>query len=665
MIARLAILASALGVLVAIASPAPALPPCGDPTPGTGSGGRARLQWKAGAGKLAFAGDENAAVSPAQLGDPVAGSAAYRVCIWDTPADQAAPRLVYDAELPAGGRCGRKPCWQKSRRGVRFGDSRRANPGGVQALDLTVDGSCKISWSVVAKGIALAGGLQPHAGVIVEIRNGEGLLVRSRFAAAARNDRARFRAAVTAPAPRCRARRARGTRPNVLFVLADDLGYGDVGSYGSRDIATPNIDQLAREGARFTQFYVGSPVCTPSRASLLTGRYPARMDLAGAIGVFFPFSTDGLDPAEQTIAEVLKSQGYATAMIGKWHLGHLPAYLPGAQGFDVFYGLPYSNDMNEPSYPGQPAAPRGCVDGTPGCRPGVPLMDGETILEMPAVQETLTQRYTERAIGFMRAAVERDQPFLVYYATHLPHVPLYPSAAYAGRSAGGLYGDVVEELDGSIGEFMRAVRELGVDDDTLIVFTSDNGPWIIWTTDTRAPFGGYDAGSSEPLREGKSTTFEGGMRVPMIVRWPRHVPANRTIAAPAAMVDWMPTLATLAGASLPAGVELDGQDLWPLLAGTGTRDPNGDVRYLYYRQDASGIGAYREGRWKLKLAVQGGESVYSRYDHADLLFDLEADPGEQHDLAAAMPEKVAELRRRMEELAAGVEPPAALSRPAD
>jgi uncharacterized sulfatase len=283
-------------------------------------------------------------------------------------------------------------------------------------------------------------------------------------------------------------------------------------------------------------------------------------------------------------------------------------------------------------------------------------MEGETIVEMPAIQETLTQPYTARALEFMGAAAANDQPFFLYYATHVPHVPLYASDEFRGRSAAGLYGDVIEELDASVGALLRGIQDLGLDKDTLVVFTSDNGPWILWTTDAPVPQGGEDGGSAGPLRQGKSTTFEGGMRVPLIARWPRHIPAGRTIAAPAAMADWMPTLAALAGARLPQGIENDGKDIGPLLAGSGSRDPAGGVQYLYYRQDGTGLGGYREGRWKLKVAVTGGESVYSRYDHGDLLFDLEADPGEQHDLAPTMPEKVEELKRHMNDLAAGVRP---------
>lgn len=445
-----------------------------------------------------------------------------------------------------------------------------------------------------------------------------------------------------------------GSPPNVLFVFADDLGYGDLSSYGSADISTPNLDRLAAEGVKLTQFYVGSPVCTPSRAALLTGRYPVRVPI-DARGVFFPDSTGGLEPAEVTVAELLRERGYLTALIGKWHLGHLPEYLPGRQGFEVFYGLPYSNDMDAPHYPGRPAAPHPCNNLLPDCRPGVPLMEGERILEMPAIQETLAQRYTERAKSVMRRAVGEGRPFFVYYASSFPHTPLYASERFLGTSRGGLYGDVVEELDWSVGELLREIDALGVDERTLVVFTSDNGPWLLWATDVPVPQGGLDSGTAGPLRNGKSTTFEGGIRVPLVARWPGRIPAGRTIAEPAAAIDWLPTLARLAGAALPAGVEIDGKDILPLLEGSAARDPDGVFRYLYSRQDNTGFGAYREGRWKLKLAVVGGESVYARYDHPDLLFDIEADPGEENDLAPAMPELVSELKERMRALASAVE----------
>ncbi|MBM4270049.1 MAG: hypothetical protein FJ144_26180 [Deltaproteobacteria bacterium] len=442
--------------------------------------------------------------------------------------------------------------------------------------------------------------------------------------------------------------------PNVVFIFADDLGYADLSSYGSRTIATPNLDRMASEGARFTQFYVASSVCTPSRASLLTGRYPIRMPIDPR-GVFFPDSTGGLPLSEVTIAEVLRERGYVTALVGKWHLGHLPELLPMQQGFDSFYGLPYSNDMDEPHYPGQPAPVHPCNSLFPDCRPGAPLMENEQIVEMPVLQESLTRRYTERAIDVMRSAVAQDRPFFLYYANNFPHTPLYASDAFRGTSADGLYGDVVEELDWSVGEILGEIEALGIDEETLVVFTSDNGPWLLWATDAPVPQGGLDGGSAEPLRDGKSTSFEGGLRVPLIARWPGRIPAGRTVEAPAVMTDWLPTLAAFAGASLPSGVEIDGKDIGPVLEGRGDRDPPEGFRHLIYRSDNSGLAGYREGRWKLKLAVAGGESVYSRYDHGDLLFDLEADPGEQNDLAASLPEKLAEMKRHMTALAAEVE----------
>lgn len=444
--------------------------------------------------------------------------------------------------------------------------------------------------------------------------------------------------------------------PNVVLVFADDLGYGDLGVYGSPDIATVNLDRMASEGVRFTDFYSGSPVCSPSRAALLTGRYPFRI-ASDPRGVFFPDSTNGMPDREVTIAELLRERGYATALIGKWHLGHLPEFLPTRQGFDEFYGLPYSNDMDEPHYPGEPAPVHPCNSLQPDCRPGVPLMEGEAIIEMPAIQETLTQRYTQRAIEFMRGAVAARRPFFLYYANNFPHTPLYASEDFLGTSAGGLYGDVVEELDWSVGRILDEIAALGIDDDTLVIFTSDNGPWLLWATDQPVPQGGLDSGSAAPLRNGKSTTFEGGVRVPMIARWPGTIPAGRVITAPAVMTDWMPTLAGLASAALPENVEIDGTDIGPLLTGTGSRDGDAGIRHIYYRQNSLTPGAYREGDWKLKLAVRGGESLYARYEHGDLLFDLAVDPGEQHDLAADLPQRIDDMKRRLTELAAEVEPP--------
>ncbi len=444
-----------------------------------------------------------------------------------------------------------------------------------------------------------------------------------------------------------------GSRPNVVFVFADDLGYGDLSSYGSTTIDTPNLDQLAASGFRFTQAYSANSVCTPSRAALLTGRYGARADLGG-IPLFRPFSEAGMAQSEVTLAEVLQAAGYRTALVGKWHLGHLPEFLPIQQGFDEFYGLPYSNDMEAPQYPGVEPITNPCSSLLPDCRPLVPLMEGEEILEMPAIQETLTQRYTERAIAFIRQSVAAGAPFFLYYPNNFPHTPLYASEAFLGTSEGGLYGDVVEELDWSVGQIMAELDTLGVADNTIVIFTSDNGPWLLWETDDPVEQGGLDSGSAGNLREGKGSTFEGGHRVPLIVRWPRFISSGQTVVDPVSALDWLPTLAAFAGAELPADRVLDGRDISSLLIG-GRAPPPQDFRFLYYRNTNTDLGAYREGPWKIKLAVEGGEAVYTNYTHADLLFNLDDDPGETTDLSAEQPERLADMKRRMMELA--VTPP--------
>ncbi|MBT8453760.1 MAG: sulfatase [Deltaproteobacteria bacterium] len=443
-----------------------------------------------------------------------------------------------------------------------------------------------------------------------------------------------------------------GSKPNIVFVFADDLGYGDLGSYGNEVIATPNLDRMASEGVRFTEFYSAHAVCTPSRAALLTGRYPPRS--VGSI-VYFPNDFEGLDPDEVTIADLLKGEGYATAVVGKWHLGHLPEFLPMAQGFDQFFGLPYSNDMNAPHYPGEDPPVQPCPALEPDCRPGVPLMDGEAIIEQPAIQETLTQRYTARVIAFMQESVAAEQPFFLYYANNFPHTPLYASEDFLGTSAGGLYGDVVEELDWSVGEILKEIKALGVDQNTLVIFTSDNGPWLLWETDDDVPQGGLDSGTAGPLRQGKGTTFEGGIRVPMIARWPGQIPAGQVQDGAAVMTDWLPTFAALAGATVPEGLEIDGTDIMPVLAGDAPRDSEEGYRYLQYRADGDDIvGAYREGNWKYKTPVEIFEVPYAAEPHGELLFNLAEDIGEENDLSDAMPDRVAEMRRNMIELAAEV-----------
>jgi arylsulfatase A len=421
--------------------------------------------------------------------------------------------------------------------------------------------------------------------------------------------------------------------PNVILIFADDLGWADLGVYGAEHIATPRLDALAAEGARFMQFYAGNSVCTPSRAVLLSGRYGARQILAGTLsGVYWPFSREGMSSEQITLAELLRDSehGYATALVGKWHLGHMPDYGPLAQGFESFFGLPYSNDMVP-----------------------LPLLDGTRIVETLslAAQAQLTELYTERILAFMADSVAAERPFFVYYPSHAPHIPLAAGEAFAGSSpscasvgadrACGAYADQVAELDWSVGEILDALATLGVADNTLVIFTSDNGPWLSE---------GIDAGDAGVLREGKGSTFEGGYRVPAIIRWPGVIEPGTVIDEPATAVDLFATIAAAAGVALPERA-YDGFDLAPLLAGEGPRDPSGaPFSFLYYRLDNLTPGAYREGQWKYKAAVVGEEAPYAVYDHGELLFDLDADPGEQVDLSASEPERVMQLRTNMEAL---------------
>src|SRR5688572_678232 len=322
--------------------------------------------------------------------------------------------------------------------------------------------------------------------------------------------------------------------PNVVIVFADDLGYGDLGCYGARGYQTPHLDRMAAEGARFTDFYVAQAVCSASRAALLTGRYSNRVGILGALG---PGAKNGIKDAELTLGEVFKSRGYATAAFGKWHLGDHDPYLPADNGFDEYFGLPYSNDM----WPRHPENPRGY--------PPLPLIDGKRkVAEMPD-QRMLTTWYTERAVSFIDGI--KDEPFFLYLPHSMPHVPLFVSAKHVGKTERGPFGDVIAEIDWSVGQVLDALKRNGLDDNTLVVFSSDNGPWLSY---------GDHAGSAGPLREGKGTTFEGGVRVPAIFRWPGRIPAGAVCREPAMTIDLLPTLANLIGAQLPAGHVVDGKD---------------------------------------------------------------------------------------------------------
>ena len=429
--------------------------------------------------------------------------------------------------------------------------------------------------------------------------------------------------------------------PNIVLILADDLGYGDLSCYGAKKLSTPVLDQLAREGTRFT---VAQAVCTASRAALLTGCYANRVGLSGALN---HTSTKGLAPSETTLAEVCQSRGYATAMFGKWHLGHQPSLLPTRQGFEIFAGLPYSND-NGPLHP--------TVRGIPS----LPWYENEKVTELDPDQSQFTRRLTDRAVEFIHAS--KAKPFFLYLPHIMPHVPIFASAEYRGKSKGGLYGDVVEELDASIARVLQALREAGVEQNTLVIFSSDNGPFLSY---------GTHAGSAGPLREGKLTAFEGGVRTPFIVRWPGVVPAGRTSDKFLTSLDLLPTLAPFIGAKLPEA-KIDGQNLGDVLLGKA-----GAVgRDSFYYYSGEELQAVRQGRWKLHLdhdfltvagppgtdgkpanfanmkpnAIEesGIRGIASRHGYEvkhvrQSLFDLASDAAETKDVASANPEIVQRL----------------------
>ena len=387
--------------------------------------------------------------------------------------------------------------------------------------------------------------------------------------------------------------------PNIILVLADDLGYGDLGSFGATHIKTPHLDEMARQGVRLTDFYASASNCTPSRAGLMTGRYAVRSGLAHQ--VIFVADEHGLPAEEITIAEMLKPLGYRTAIIGKWHLGHTPQHWPTTHGFDYFYGLPYSNNA------------------TP-----LALYRGNSKIEEPVRQATLIERYTAEAIRFIEQ--RPDRPFFIYLPHTAPHVPLHVPDRFAGKSRAGLYGDVVEALDWSMGELLNTIRRLELDEHTLVIFTSDNGP--------------YPQGSTGGLRGSKGTPWEGGYRVPFIARWPGHIPARAVSSGISMNIDLLPTLGVITGAPLPAGLKLDGRDIGGLLRG-GSESPH-DV--LYYFSDER-IAALRTPNWKMLVQARyrGIDRRLPAHDVL-LLFDMRTDPQERYSRAAHRPGKWQELQ---------------------
>lgn len=428
-------------------------------------------------------------------------------------------------------------------------------------------------------------------------------------------------------APRAAAAAAR--KPNIVIIFADDLGYGDLGCYGSPVIATPRLDRMAAEGMRFTDFYVAAEVCSPSRAALLTGRYPIRSGMYGKRRVLFPDSKGGLPAGEITTAEALKAQGYATAHVGKWHLGIHPGARPHDQGFDTSFGIPYSNDMDS-----RPGLPRGS-SGSPTPPPdgwNVPLVRNGEVVERPVDQTTLTKRYTEEAVKFIRE--KKGGPFFLYFAHTFPHVPMFASPAFKGKSRAGIYGDAVEELDWSVGQVLDALRAQGVAENTLVFFTSDNGPWLTM---------GDQGGSAGLLRDGKGSTWEGGMRVPGIAWWPGRIKPGVTRELANAM-DLFTTALTLGGAALPKDRPIDGVDLSPVLFSGKSL---GERPFFYYRGDV--MFACRLGDWKAHFFTQTGYGQPKPETHQPpLLFHLGRDPSEKRDVAGQHAEVLAKIAAAVE-----------------
>lgn len=415
--------------------------------------------------------------------------------------------------------------------------------------------------------------------------------------------------------------------PNVIIVFADDLGYADLGCFGAKKIQTPHLDRMARQGVRFTSFYAAQAVCSASRAALMTGRYSNRVGILGALG---PNAKHGLPAQERTLAEILKTLGYATSMIGKWHLGHLAEYLPTKRGFDEYFGLPYSNDM----WPRHPTSKF----------PDLPLIEGTKTIATNPDQSKLTTWYTERAVKFIER--NKECPFFLYLAHNMPHVPIFVSDRFKGKSEAGLYGDVIMEIDWSVGQILEALERLGLDDNTLIIFTSDNGPWLSY---------GNHGGSAGRLREGKGTAWEGGVRVPFIARWPGKLPAGKTNPEPAMTIDLVPTIASFTGAKLP-NHKLDGKDIGPLLLSQdGAKSPH-EALHFYWNSE---LHAVRSGPWKLYFprtyrtmqgstpGADGQPGPYKNVKAGLELFNLDDDLSETTDVAAKHPEVV----RRLQSLA--------------
>lgn len=417
--------------------------------------------------------------------------------------------------------------------------------------------------------------------------------------------------------------------PNIILILTDDQGYADLGAFGAKDFETPHIDQMAKEGALLTQYYAPQAVCSASRAGILTGCYPNRIGIHNA---FMPEAKKGLNPAELTIAEMLKPLGYATAIYGKWHLGDAPEFLPNQHGFDEYFGIPYSNDM-WPLHPQQ---------GTVFNFKALPLLENGKVLDTLTDQSQLTTQITQKAVSFINA--KKDQPFFLYVAHPQPHVPLYVSEKFKGKSKNGLYGDVIMELDWSVGEILNALKVNGLEENTMVIFTSDNGPWLAY---------GNHAGSARPLREGKGTAWEGGQREPFVVKYPRKIPAGTLVNTPVMGIDIMPTVAALTGGKLPH-YPIDGKSVMQVLSGERQESPQ-EAYFFYYRvNELFGI---RYGDWKMYFPhryrtmagqPQGADGLPGQYAFIDIqeieLYHLPTDEAERTNVAQFHPEVVSKIQ---------------------
>lgn len=411
-------------------------------------------------------------------------------------------------------------------------------------------------------------------------------------------------------------------QPNIIIFFTDDQGYADLGSFGAEGFETPHLDQLASEGIRFTNFYVPATVCTPSRAGLLTGRYPKRAGLHEA--VLFPFSEGGLALSEYTMAEMLKDAGYATSMIGKWHLGHQQEYMPNNQGFDSFFGVPYSNDMDDYYYKN--------IDFQ---SPPLPLYRDTTLIESGPDQDYITKRYTDEAVKLIRE--RKNKPFFLYLAHSMPHLPLHASPAFRGKSELGLYGDVIMELDWSAGEIVKVLKAEGIYENTIFIVTSDNGPRV---------------GSAKPLRGLKAETWEGGQRVPGIITWPANISAGQTNHEMVSTLDLYPTLANLAGAKVPEGLVMDGLDLTSLLFNPESSSIT-ERPFFYYARNGKPE-AVRLGKWKLHITKTIGWNKKEQGEFQTALYNLAMDVSEKENLVIQYPDVVKKLSKLIIEFDQGL-----------